>query len=115
MNPIAVWLGRSFLELGFKELQALTSGTLLGWSWIAVSPDLMTQTRSIFEAFLRRALNETHDRILYQMTLAQKILFEEGRAGSVIIDTVAGNGGTDAIFFRTDNTSPHRHIRIVLL
>ena len=88
-----------------------------------MSPDPTTQTRSIFEAFLRRALNETHDRILYQMTPAQKSCLRKGFSESVIIDTsglaycaiLECNGGIDAILLRTDNTSPHRHIHIVLL
>ena len=87
VNPISAWLGRSFHELGLKELRGFTSGVLLGWSWLAVSLDPTTQTRSSSEAFLRSALKETQDLIIYKSTLAKRILFEDRSARSVVVDT----------------------------
>ena len=87
VNPISSWLGLSFQELGLKELQSLTSGTLLGWSWLAEDLDPVSQTRSSSEAFLREALEETTNLALYKSTLAKKIIIEGGKAKGVSVDS----------------------------
>ena len=87
VNPISAWLGLSFLELGLKELQSFTSGTLLGWSWLASNLDPTTQTRSSSETFLRSALKETPNLTVYKSTLAKRILFKEGTAKGVVVES----------------------------
>ena len=87
MNPVSSWLGLAFKELGLNELPSLLSGTLIGWSWLAVELDSVTQTRSSSEAFLREALQETTNLVVYKSTLAKNILFENGSAIGVIVDS----------------------------
>lgn len=87
VNPVSSWLGLAFKELGLNELPSLLSGTLIGWSWLAVELDSVTQTRSSSEAFLKEALEETTNLAVYKSTLAKNILFEKGSAIGVIVDS----------------------------
>ncbi|KAI9776010.1 MAG: hypothetical protein M1816_005646 [Peltula sp. TS41687] len=87
VNPVSSWLGRSFTELGLQELSSFLSGTLLGWSWIAMTLDPVTQTRSSSEAFLREAFMKTTNLVIYPSTLAKKIIFENEFATGVIVDS----------------------------
>ena len=87
VNPVSSWLGLAFKELGLNELSSLLSGALIGWSWLTVELDSVTQTRSSSTAFLREALEETTNLIVYKSTLAKKILFENGSAKGVILDS----------------------------
>lgn len=87
VNPISSWLGRAFTELGMKELPSLLSGTLLGWSWLPYQLDPVTQTRSSSEAFLREALIQNTNLIMYKNTLAKRIRFENKAAKGVEVDS----------------------------
>lgn len=87
VNPVSSWLGLAFKELGLNELPSLLSGTLIGWSWLSVELDSVTQTRSSSTAFLKEALEETTNLIIYKSTLAKKIIFENGSAMGVIVDS----------------------------
>ena len=87
VNPVSSWLGLAFEELGLKELPSLLSGNLLGWSWLSLTLDPVTQTRSSSEAFLREALVETTNLAVYKSTLAKRILFENGEATGVSVNS----------------------------
>lgn len=62
-------------------------GTLLGWSWLAVELDPVTQTRSSSEAYLRQAFLENTNVVMYKNTLAKKINIENGTAKSVAVNS----------------------------
>ncbi|KAI4157806.1 MAG: hypothetical protein LQ342_008001 [Letrouitia transgressa] len=87
VNPVSSWLGLAFKELGLRELPSLLSGTLLGWSWLSVTLDPATQTRSSSESFLRVAIEENSNLVVYKSTIAKKIVFEDCSAKSVIVDS----------------------------
>lgn len=87
VNPVSSWLGLAFKELGLNELPSLLSGALIGWSWLSVELDPVTQTRSSSSAFLREALKDTTNLVVYKSTLAKKIWFENGSAAGVIVDS----------------------------
>lgn len=87
VNPVSSWLGLAFNEIGLKQLPSLLSGTLLGWSWLSVELDSLTQTRSSSEALLREALVETTNLVAYKSTLAKQIVVEDGVATGVIVDS----------------------------
>ncbi|KAL8722841.1 MAG: hypothetical protein Q9225_000728 [Loekoesia sp. 1 TL-2023] len=87
VNPVSSWLGLAFKELGLRELPSLLSGTLLGWSWLSVTLDTATQTRSSSQAFLNEALEETTNLVVYKSTLVKKIIFDSGAAAGVIVDS----------------------------
>ena len=87
VNPVSSWLGLAFKELGLNELPSLLSGALIGWSWLSVELDPVTQTRSSSSAFLREALKESVNLAVYKSTLAKKIIFEDGSATGVTIDS----------------------------
>lgn len=91
VNPVPAWLGLSFQELGFQKLQSLLSGTLIGWSWMSVTLHPMSQTRSSSEAFLRASMLQSSNLVLYKNTMAKKILFENGTAVGVAVNS----GGND--------------------
>lgn len=88
VNPVSSWLGLAFKELGLKELPSLLSGNLLGWSWLSVTLDPVAQTRSSSEtSFLREALEKTTNLMVYKSTLVKKILFTNGTAVGVVVDS----------------------------
>ena len=87
INPVSSWLGLAFQELGLKQLPSLLSGNLLGWSWLSVTLDPITQTRSSSEAFLREALDETANIAVYKSTLAKRILFENNAVTGVSVNS----------------------------
>ncbi|KAL8697026.1 MAG: hypothetical protein Q9224_002503 [Gallowayella concinna] len=89
VNGISSWIARALISLGVPELPGFTSGRLLGWSYVALTMDPETQTRSSSSsAFLREALRETTNLLVYKGTVAKKILFDgEKRATGVLLDT----------------------------
>ena len=87
VNPISSWLGLSFEETGSNELSSFLNGTLLGWSWLTVSLDPNTQTRSSSETFLREALEQSNNLVVYKSTLAKKILMRDGAAIGVVVNS----------------------------
>lgn len=99
MNPVSSWLGQAFTDFGIKEIPSFLSGTLLGWSWLSVNIDPVTQTRSSSEAFLREAFTESTNLVMYKATLAKQIVIEEGLAKGVRVDT---NGAVYSISARNE-------------
>ncbi|KAL8908999.1 MAG: hypothetical protein Q9207_000450 [Kuettlingeria erythrocarpa] len=87
VNPVSAWLGLAFKELGLRELPSLLSGDLMGWSWLPVTLDTAAQTRSSSEAFLREALEESMNLVVYKSTLVKKITFKNGSAVGVLADS----------------------------
>ena len=89
VNGISSWIARSLTSLGIPELPGFTSGRLLGWSYVALTMDPQTQTRSSSSSsFLREALQETTNLQIYKSTVAKKILFDEkNRAIGVLVDS----------------------------
>ena len=61
--------------------------TLLGWSWLAIELDPLTQTRSPSEAFLRKAFAENSRLILYRNTLAIQIQPEKRVVSGVKVES----------------------------
>ena len=87
VNPVSSWLGLAFEELGLNELPSLLSGSLIGWGWLAVELDSLSQVRSSSESFLREALEETLNLAVYKCTLAKQIIIENGSAVGVAVDS----------------------------
>lgn len=80
VNGISSWIARSLISLNVTELSGLTSGKLLGWSYVAETLDAQTQTRSSAESsYLREALVETSNLQIYQSTTAKTILFDASK------------------------------------
>lgn len=67
----------------------LTSGDLLGWSYVTTTVDSQTQTRSSSEtSYLREALAETMNLEVYKTTVAKQVLFDSTkRATGVRVDS----------------------------
>lgn len=87
VNPISSWLGLAFEELGIPYLSSLSSGNLLGWSWISQTIDPITQVRSSSQEFLWDAFMEDSNLLMYKSTLAKKIIFEGTTATGVTVDS----------------------------
>ncbi|KAL8786110.1 MAG: hypothetical protein Q9213_002975 [Squamulea squamosa] len=83
VNPISSWLGQAFTDIGIQEIPSFLSGKLLGWAWLSVTIDPLTQTRSSSGAFLRDALATNMNLIMYKDTLAKQILIENRQAKGV--------------------------------
>ena len=87
INPVSSWLGLAFAEIGLKPLKSFMGGALLGWSWLAVELDPLTQTRSSSEAYLRKSFAQNTNLILNKNTLAKRIVFTGKTATSVTVDS----------------------------
>ncbi|KAL8788586.1 MAG: hypothetical protein Q9195_007230 [Heterodermia aff. obscurata] len=87
INPVSSWLSLAFTEIGLEPLKSFMSGALLGWSWLAMELDPVTQTRSSSEAFLRKSFAKDINLILYKNTLTKRIVFAGKTATSVTVDS----------------------------
>ena len=89
VNAVGSWAALALQELGLVNLDDLVSGSLLGFSRTTVTVDGETQTRSSSEtSFLRSALLATSNLVIYQDTLAKKILFDNNnQASGVLVDS----------------------------
>ena len=86
INPISTWLGYSFQEFGLQNLTSFVGGVLLGWSWLPLTLDPVTQTRSSSEAFLRTALETDSNLVIYKSALAKRVVFQGLTARSVAVN-----------------------------
>ncbi|KAK8115743.1 GMC oxidoreductase-like protein, partial [Apiospora sp. TS-2023a] len=87
VNSISSWLRLSFEEIGIPALPSFYNGSLLGWSWLAVTLNPKTQTRSSSDEFLRESLQLSPNLIMYKSTLAKRILFENQTAHGVLVNS----------------------------
>ncbi len=95
-GPAAALLSQGLEAIGLVELPGMSSGNLLGWTWVTHAIDPTTQTRSTSEsAFLREALQLNGNLVTDQHTMAKKVLFDgDKRAVGVIVDAGSIGGGS---------------------
>lgn len=87
VNSISSWLRLSFESMGIKSIPSFYGGSLLGWSWLAITLDPKTQTRSSSAEFLREAIMESSNLVIYKSTLAKRVLFDNGSASGVLVNS----------------------------
>lgn len=87
VNPVSTWLKLGFEALGLPSIPSFYGGSLIGWSWLAVTLDPHTQVRSSAQEFLQEAFNESPNLYIYKSTLARKILFDGKTAKGVLVDS----------------------------
>lgn len=95
-SPSASWLSLGLSAIGLRQLPGMEDGNLLGWTWIAQTIDPNTQVRSTSESsFLREALQLNDNLVVYQGTLAKRILFNaDKRATGVLVETSGLGSGS---------------------
>ena len=92
-SPAASWLSLGLSAIGLKQLPGMSSGNLLGWTWISETIDAITQVRSTSESsFLREALQLNDNLLVYRETLAKKVLFDANRKATGVIVETSGLG-----------------------
>ena len=93
-SPSASWISLGLDAIGIKQLPGgLQDGNLLGWAWIADTIDPSTQVRSTSESsMLREALQLNSNLIVYQNTLAKKVLFDESKKATGVAMETSGLG-----------------------
>ena len=89
VNSISSWIGLGLSALGLKELPGLSDGSIFGWGYTAFTLDPQSQTRSSSEAsYLREALAETTNLLIYKNTIAKSIIFDlDKRAVGVTVES----------------------------
>ena len=91
-SPSASWLALGLDALGLEELPAcMMDGDLLGWAWITNTID-RNQIRGTSEEFLRDAIYKSYNLLMYQNTLAKRVLFDESGAANAVEVEVSGYG-----------------------
>ncbi|GME32268.1 GMC oxidoreductase [Neofusicoccum parvum] len=87
-NAMASWVQKGFAEIGIAAQKGFTSGALNGSSYVLENIDATLQTRESSEtAFLQPALAKT-SLMVYQSTLAKKIVFDgDKKATGVEVDS----------------------------
>ena len=87
-QAIASYVQKGLQELGINPINGLTSGELLGSSYVMNTIQPKNQQRESSETgFLRPALERTNLKV-YPMTMAKKILFDSDKAAiGVSVDT----------------------------
>ncbi|KAI9696240.1 MAG: hypothetical protein M1836_005793 [Candelina mexicana] len=89
-QPMNKGLIKGFTDLGFKALQGLVSGTMIGWGYLAVSIDPATQLKDSSEtSFLWTALGNSTLKV-YKETFAKKILFDSSKKATGVQVETAG-------------------------
>ena len=92
-SPAASWLSLGLNAIGLKQLPGMSSGNLLGWTWIAQTIDPITQVRSTSESsFFREALQLNNNLLVYRETLAKKVLFDDNRKATGVMMETSGVG-----------------------
>ena len=88
--PFSKYIKQAFLNLGLKNIAGLNSGQLLGFSEFTITVDPSSGTRSSSEtSFLQEAISST-TLLIYQQTLATKILFDTDRVATGVNVETAG-------------------------
>lgn len=87
-QAFASWVQKGLTEIGVKPIKGFTSGTLFGSSYVLETINAKNQERESSEtAFLQPALKR-RNLIVFQHSLAKKILFDENRSATgVSVDT----------------------------
>ena len=87
-QPMNNGLIKAFSSLGFKALEGLVSGTLLGFGYLGVTIDPTTQLKDSSEtSFLWTALQNS-SLTVYKRTIAKKIVFDGNKmATGVQVET----------------------------
>jgi choline dehydrogenase len=82
------WVQKGLEEIGIKPTQGFTSGSLFGSSYVMETIDAKSQIRESSEtAFLKPALVRGN-LIIFQRSMAKKVLFDaQRRAIGVVVDT----------------------------
>ena len=89
VNPGSSWIGLGLTALGLQKLPGMSDGNIFGWGYTAFTMDPLSQTRSSSEAsYLREALVETTNLLLYKNTMVKSIVFNaDKRAVGVIVNS----------------------------
>lgn len=87
VNPVSSWLKLGFEALGIPSIPSFYGGSLIGWSWLAVTLDPDTQVRSSAQAMLEEAFHKSPNLYIYKSTLARRIIFNETTATGVLVDS----------------------------
>lgn len=93
-SPSASWISRGLNALGLRELPGgLQDGNLLGWTWIAETIEPTTQVRSTSESsMLREALRLNDNLVVYQNTLAKRVMFDASKTATGVMVETSGFG-----------------------
>lgn len=82
---VSSYVQKGLQQLGIQPINGLTSGKLLGSSYVLETIQASTQERESSEtAFLTPVLNRTN-LVVYQLTLGKKVLFDSNKTATGII------------------------------
>ncbi|KAH8880922.1 alcohol oxidase [Thozetella sp. PMI_491] len=85
-------MSRAFEKLGLDRILGFNGGSLNGYGFFTVYQDPKKHTRvSSATSYLLQGLEKTSGLVAYPRTLAQKILFQNGMASGVIVQTAGQN------------------------
>jgi choline dehydrogenase len=91
-NAMASWVQKGLAEIGIHPQRGFTSGTLDGSSYVVENIDATLQTRESSEtAYLQPALTKT-GLMVFQSTLAKKILFDSNKRATGVVLKSDGRG-----------------------
>lgn len=89
-GPISKYIKDAFTSLGLKNIPGLNSGQLLGFSEFTQTIDPQASTRSSSEtSFLQEAISSS-TLMVYQKTLAKKIIFSVDTIATGVLVETAG-------------------------
>lgn len=94
-SPAASWLSLGMNSIGLNHTDGMENGKLFGWTWIAHTIDSNQQCSTSESSFLREAIRNTSSLVVYQNTLAKKILFDSTKkATSVQVESSGVGSGS---------------------
>ena len=90
-DPMDEWIQKSLSGLGLSSIPGFASGQLLGYAETIQTIDGKTQTRTTSETgYLRQALLNEPNLVVYQRTLAKRILFDTNKRATGVMVNTAG-------------------------
>lgn len=91
-TSFATWIKLALKELGLSEVAGFVDGNILGYSYCPFALDSTTQTRESSEtSFLREALSCETNLNVYQLTRAEKIVFDDQKKATGVVVNSGGS------------------------
>ena len=93
VDPFSTWAQIAFQTIGQPEIDGFNSGRIIGSAWATFTIDPSNAHRSSSESsFLQSAIRSTN-LLVYQQTLAQKVLFDDNNTAMGVAVTTPGSFG----------------------
>ncbi|KAL4911113.1 hypothetical protein BDW74DRAFT_172564 [Aspergillus multicolor] len=90
-QPFSSWLANAMTEAGIGHIPGFQSGKLMGSGWLVHTIDQATGKRASSETAFLRPVLDRKNLIVFDQTMAEKVLFKRKVATGVVVSDLRGN------------------------